>query len=89
MCAFWDEQDSEEPKGWYLAKVISTNPDGTVCLLYKKDKLTETAKVTDLRWHPARCPDKWFHPPNGFLANLTVAVAVADLRGVRHPPFGG
>ena len=50
--------------GWYQVKVISTNPDGTVCLLYWKGKLTETIKLIDLRWYPAHGKDKWYHSTN-------------------------
>ena len=51
--AQWDEPDSEEPQGWYLAKVMSINKDGTANLIYKKGRLTEVVKLDDIKWCPA------------------------------------
>ena len=34
--ALWDEPDSEEPQGWYLAKVTSINQDDTVNMMDRK-----------------------------------------------------
>ena len=51
--ALWDEPDSEEPQGWYLAKVTSINQDGTAELMYRKGRLTEVVKFDDIKWCPA------------------------------------
>ena len=50
----WDEPNSEEPVGWYLAKVISIDNDGSICLKYRKGSAIEVIKLTDLKWQPAR-----------------------------------
>lgn len=62
--ALWDEPNSNEPVGWYLAKVTSIEDDGSICLKYHKGNLTEVIKPTELKWHPACGTNKWFQPPN-------------------------
>ena len=61
--ALWDEPNSNEPVGWYLAKVNSIESDGLICW-YRKDNLTEVIKLVDLKWKPARGTDKWYRPAN-------------------------
>ena len=45
--------------GWYLAKVISIEGDGSIHLKYCKGNLTEEIKLGELKWHPTRGTDKW------------------------------
>jgi hypothetical protein len=64
LYVLWDEPNSNEPVGWYLAKIISLESDRSICLRYRKGNLTEVIKLTDLKWKPARGTDKWFRPTN-------------------------
>ena len=50
--ALWDEPNSNEPMGWYLAKVISIESGRSICLKYRKGSLTEAIKSTDLNRNP-------------------------------------
>ena len=36
MHVWWDEEISDETKGWYLAKVLAVHPDGEGFLVYRK-----------------------------------------------------
>ena len=56
----WDEPNSEEPMGWYLAKVIIIENAGSTCLKYCKGSSIEVIKLTELKWQPAHGIDKWF-----------------------------
>ncbi len=47
--ALWDEPNSEEPIGWYLAKVTYIKDDGSICLKYRKGNLTEVTKPMELK----------------------------------------
>ena len=46
----WDKVYSDEPQGWYLAKVISLSSDGTVTVLYRKGKTLETFNLFEINW---------------------------------------
>ena len=48
--------------GWYLAKVISIEGDGSIYLKYHKGNLTDMIKSAELKWHPAYGTDKQFQP---------------------------
>ena len=74
---------STEAKGWYLAKVISLEHDGSAI---RKGKQEE---AINLRWVPARGNGKWFLPPcelmpsrlskvNAFTVDLTVISCKED-----------
>ena len=62
----WDEVDSDEPQGWYLAKVISVSSDGTATVLYRKGKTLETFNLFEINWFPAPGNGKWYlsNPPS-------------------------
>ena len=66
--ALWDESNSDEPTGWYLAKVISIEGDGSICQKYRKGNLTKVIKQTALKWQPARGSDKWFQSTNNTIS---------------------
>ena len=69
--ALWDEPNSNEPMGWYLAKVTTIENDRSICLKYCKGNLTEVIKLTELKWKSARGTDKWFRPTNDILGTST------------------
>ena len=52
--AYWDESTSTEPKGWYLVKVTSIDPEGSALLLYRKGKMEETVNLNKIRWIAGR-----------------------------------
>ena len=61
----WDEESSDEPQGWYLAKVISVSSDGTATVLYRKGKMLEKLNLFQTNWFPAPGNGKWYYssPP--------------------------
>ena len=64
--ALWDEEDSAEASGWYLAKVTSILPDGSASLYYRKTRASETINLNDIQWFSSRGNGKWFlHPEKG------------------------
>ena len=73
--AFWDEPDSDEPAGWYLAKITANNPDGSVYLMYWKSKLRETIKLSEIKWHPTWGTVKWFRTSEDFPPNYTMGAS--------------
>lgn len=58
--ALWNEPNSDEPIGWYLAEVTSIEDDGSTCLKYHKGNLTKVIKPTELKWHSICGTKKWF-----------------------------
>ena len=64
--------------GWYLAKVISIENDGSICLKYRKGSSIEVIKLTELKWQPARGIDKWFRPTNDITANFSARRSKPD-----------
>ena len=63
--ALWDETNSEEPVGWYFAKVTYKVDDRSISLKYCKGNLIEVIKPIELKLHPASGTNKWFQPLNG------------------------
>ncbi len=64
----WNEEVSEEPKGWYLAKIMTICPDGSATLYYRKSKSYESTNLNNLKWFPTRGNTKWFLPPESLSA---------------------
>ena len=60
--ALWEEENSTEPPGWYLAKVLSVDDQGQARLQYKKGGHTEDINLSGIRWVPAKGNGKWFLP---------------------------
>ena len=60
MSVQWDKEDSDEPQGWYLAKVISVSSVGTATVLYRKGKMLETLNLFETNWFPAPGNGKWY-----------------------------
>ena len=56
----WDEKDSDEPQGWYLAKITSVESDGTATVLYRKGKTLETFNLSEVNWFSAPGNGKWY-----------------------------
>ena len=88
--ALWDEPNSEEPVGWYLAKGTSIEDDGSICLKYRKENLTEVTKPTELKWHPACSTNKWFQSLNDITDTSPMCLSkphiADDLTTFQHPP---
>ena len=43
--AYWEEEESNEQSGWYLAKILSAQPNGSVTLKYRKGNTTENTNL--------------------------------------------
>ena len=69
--ALWEEPNSNEPMGWYLAKVNSIESDGSISLKYRKGNLTEVIKLMKLKWKPAHGNDKWYRSTNDITGTST------------------
>ena len=65
--ALWNKPDSNEPPGWYLAKVLSVFPDGAVTLRYRKVNSTEILNLLEINWAPPRGNGRWFLLPDSSL----------------------
>ena len=76
--ALWDEPNSDEPSGWYFAKVVSLDTDGSICLRYRKGNLMEVLDLSDLKWFPTQGTDKWYRPPG------EITGIAADTRSKPH-----
>ena len=62
--ALWEEQESTDQCGWYLAKILSVHPDGSVSMKYRKDNATEDVNLNQIKWTTASGRGKWFLPPS-------------------------
>ena len=60
--ALWEEENSTEPPGWYLAKVLSVDDQGQARLQYRKGGHTEYINLSGIRWVPAKGNGKCFLP---------------------------
>ena len=60
--ALWEEQESSEQGGWYLAKILSVTCDGSALMKYRRDYATEEVNLNEIRWTPASGRGKWFLP---------------------------
>ena len=61
--ARWDEEGSDEPPGWYLAKILSIDSMGLAVLKYRKGNLTEEVNLSSIKWIVAiNGRGKWFLP---------------------------
>ena len=67
----WDEEDSDEPQGWYLAKVTSVSADGTATVLYRKGRMLELINLSKTNWFPAPRNGKWYLPSPPPTATIT------------------
>ena len=50
--------------GWYLTKILSIPPDGSVSMKYRKGNATEVVNLNDIKWTTASGRSKWFLPPS-------------------------
>ena len=62
--AYWVEEESNEQSGWYLAKILSAQPNGSVTLKYRKGNTTENTNLNSIQWIAASGRGKWFLPPS-------------------------
>ena len=62
--AYWEEQESNDHCGWYVAKILSVHPDGAASLKYRKDNTTEDVSLNEIRWITGSGRGKWFLPPS-------------------------
>ena len=62
--AYWDEANSDEKEGWYLAKITSVCESGVVTLLYKSTKTQESVRLSDVKWVHAKGNGEWYLPPD-------------------------
>ena len=69
--ALWDEMNSSEAHGWYLAKISSFIESQEPVLLYKSGGRSETVSLADIKWAPAKGNGKWFLPPTTTFPSLT------------------
>ena len=60
--ALWEENNSKETLGWYLARVLTVDNLGRAKLLYKKGGHTEEVCLLQIKWTPAKGNGKWFLP---------------------------
>ena len=67
----WDEEDSDEPQGWYLAKVTSVSADGTATVLYRKGRMLESINLSKTNWFPAPGNGKWYLPSPPLTVTIT------------------
>ena len=67
----WDEEGSDEPQGWYLAKVTSVSADGTATVLYRKGRMLESINHSKTNWFPAPGNGKWYLPSPPPTATIT------------------
>ena len=58
----WDEKNSDEATGWYLAKVQSVDDHGECTLQYRRGKLIEMANLKNIKWKLAKGNGKWYLP---------------------------
>ena len=62
--AYWVEEESSEQSGWYLTKILSAQPNGSVTLKYRKGNTTENTNLNSIQWIAASGRGKWFLPPS-------------------------
>ena len=87
----WDEPQSDEPSGWYLAKVTYISDDGNAVIRYKRGSLEESVNLSNVSWVQAKGNEKWFIPMSSsppVMAALEKSNRVWSriLDGLQYPP---